>query len=182
MAHYTAKVDPSREKFYLTAAFPYPNSPQHIGHARTYTITDVYARFKRHQGKNVLFPMGFHVTGTPILAMAERIREGDENLLNIFEEIYGIPRDVALSLTDPRELVLFFSREIEEGMKELGLSIDWSRKFYTFDPHFQRFIEWQFRKLKEKGYLKKGSHYIAWSRKLRSPWGPTTRRGMWTRR
>jgi len=165
---YRADVDEGREKFYLTAAFPYPNSPQHIGHARTYTITDVYARFKRHQGKNVLFPMGFHVTGTPILAMAERIKEGDESLLKIFEDIYGIPRDKALALTDPRELVLYFSKEIEEGMKELGLSIDWRRKFYTFDPHFQKFIEWQFRKLKEKGYLKKGSHYIAWSRKLRS--------------
>ena len=79
------------EKFYLTAAFPYPNSPQHIGHGRTYTTTDIYARYMRMKGKNVLFPMAFHVTGTPILAMAKRIAEKDAEILEIFEKIYGIP-------------------------------------------------------------------------------------------
>ena len=67
-----------QHKKYITAAFPYPNSPQHIGHARTYTTTDIYARYWRLRGYNVLFPMAFHVTGTPILAMARRIAEKDE--------------------------------------------------------------------------------------------------------
>ncbi|VVB65457.1 Leucine--tRNA ligase [Candidatus Gugararchaeum adminiculabundum] len=151
-----------REKFYLTAAFPYPNSPQHIGHARTYTTTDVYARFKRMQGKNVLLPMAFHVTGTPILAMAKRIAEKDEELLKIFETIYGIPRGKAAELTDPKELVTYFSKEIEQGMQEMGFSIDWRRKFYTFDPRFNKFIEWQFRKLKRLGFITKGSHPVPW--------------------
>ena len=67
---FEADPDPSRPKFFVTAAFPYPNSPLHMGHGRTYTIADVYARYMRMKGYNVLFPMGFHYTGTPILTMA----------------------------------------------------------------------------------------------------------------
>jgi len=150
------------EKFYLTAAFPYPNSPQHIGHGRTYTTTDIYARYQRMRGKNVLFPMGFHVTGTPILAMAKRIGEKDEEILGIFESVYGIPREVSATLTDPRELVAYFSREIEAGMKEMGYSIDWRRKFYSYDAQFNRFIEWHFAKLEQAGCIKKGEHPVPW--------------------
>ncbi|MBN2477690.1 class I tRNA ligase family protein, partial [Candidatus Micrarchaeota archaeon] len=156
------KVKKGRKKKYLTAAFPYPNSPQHIGHGRTYTTADIYARYLRLKGYNVLFPMAFHVTGTPILAMAKRIAEKDESVLSVFENIYHIDRKTAESLTDPRELVTYFSKEIEEGMKEMGYSIDWRRKFYSFDLHFNKFIQWQFRKLKEKGYIEQGEYPIAW--------------------
>ena len=149
-------------KFYLTAAFPYPNSPQHIGHGRTYTTTDIYARYMRMAGKSVLFPMAFHVTGTPILAMAKRIGEKDEEILSIFEKVYGIPRDVSATLTDPRELVSYFSREIESGMKEMGYSIDWRRKFYSYDAQFNKFIEWQFAKLQDAGFITKGEHPVPW--------------------
>ena len=150
------------EKFYITAAFPYPNSPQHIGHGRTYTTTDIYARYMRMRGRNVLFPMGFHVTGTPILAMAKRIGEKDEEILSIFEKIYGIPRAVSANLTDPRELVAYFSREIESGMREMGYSIDWRRKFYSYDAQFNNFILWHFAKLEQAGYIKKGEHPVPW--------------------
>jgi len=149
-------------KFFLTAAFPYPNSPQHIGHARTYTTTDVYARFMRMKGYNVLFPMGFHVTGTPVLAMAKRIAEGDKEIYEIFKNIYNIPEHIISQLTTPEKLVDYFSKEIELGMREMGFSIDWRRKFYTYDKIFNKFIEWQFLKLNEKGYLKQGSHPVPW--------------------
>jgi leucyl-tRNA synthetase len=149
-------------KFFLTAAFPYPNSPQHIGHARTYTTTDVYARFMRMKGYNVLFPMGFHVTGTPVLAMAKRIAEGDREIYEIFKNIYNIPEHIISQLTTPEKLVDYFSKEIELGMREMGFSIDWRRKFYTYDKMFNKFIEWQFLKLNEKGYLKQGSHPVPW--------------------
>ena len=52
---------PGQKKFFITVAYPYPNSPQHIGHGRTYTIADVHARYKRLRGFNVLFPMAFHL-------------------------------------------------------------------------------------------------------------------------
>jgi len=150
------------EKFYLTAAYPYPNSPQHVGHARTYTTTDIWARYNRMLGKNVLFPMAFHVTGTPIFAMAKRLEEQDEDILNVFELIYDIPREKSKELTDPKELVVFFSKEIEAGMKEIGYSIDWRRKFYTFDERYNHFITWQFLKLNQAGLISKGKHPVPW--------------------
>ncbi len=149
-------------KFMLTPAFPYPNSPQHIGHGRTYTTTDIYARYLRMKGKNVLFPMAFHVTGTPVLAMAKRIAEKDKEILGIFEKAYGISLKTAESLTDPKKLVAYFSNEIEHGMKEMGYSIDWSRKFYSYDAPFNKFIHWQFKKLKNAGYITKGEHPVPW--------------------
>ena len=151
-----------KEKKFITAAFPYPNSPQHIGHARTYTTADIYARYLRMKGYNVLFPMGFHVTGTPILAMAKRIGAKDEDVLSVFESIYGISREKAATLSEPKALVTYFSKEIEQGMKEMGFSIDWRRKFYSYDEKFNKFIQWQFRKMKETGYLVKGEYPIAW--------------------
>jgi len=151
-----------RQKKFITAAFPYPNSPQHIGHARTYTTTDIYARYLRLKGYNVLFPMGFHVTGTPVIAMAQRIAERDPEIIKVFSDIYGISEEKAKTLADPERLVMHFSKEIEDGMREMGYSIDWRRKFYSSDHKFNRFIQWQFRKLKELGYLVKGEYPIAW--------------------
>ncbi|MFH1286009.1 MAG: leucine--tRNA ligase [Candidatus Micrarchaeota archaeon] len=152
----------AQKKFYLTAAFPYPNSPQHIGHARTYTTTDSYARFKRMSGFNVLLPMGFHVTGTPILGMAKRLEARDKEIMDIFTNIYKVPESKLRELTKPEPLVAYFSAEIEQGMKEMGFSIDWRRKFYSYDKIFNAFITWQFEKLKEKELITKGKHPVPW--------------------
>lgn len=159
---YEANVDEKLEKKFITAAFPYPNSPQHIGHGRTYCITDVYVRYLRMKGYNVLFPMGFHVTGTPILAMAKKIKQRDKELIESFEKIYDIPKEKIFELKEPLSLVMYFSNEMEQTMKEMGYGIDWKRKFYTFDKHFNKFIEWQFLKLKELGYLRTGEHPVPW--------------------
>jgi leucyl-tRNA synthetase len=159
---YDPNPEKGREKKYITAAFPYPNSPQHIGHARTYTTTDIYARYWRLRGYNVLFPMAFHVTGTPILAMAKRIEAKDEEVLTVFENIYDISRKTAATLTEPTALVTHFSKEIEAGMKEMGYAIDWRRKFYSFDLKFNKFIEWQFKKLKDQGLIVQGEHAVPW--------------------
>jgi len=75
------EIDPNnKEKKFITVAYPYPNSPQHIGHGRTYTIADVHSRYLRMKGFNVLFPMGFHYTGTPILGMAKRVEANDAGI------------------------------------------------------------------------------------------------------
>lgn len=161
-AHVYEPKDEGGEKKFYTAAFPYPNSPQHIGHGRTYTILDIHARYARLCGKNVLLPMAFHVTGTPILAMAKKVREKDPELLAIFSDIYGIPESRFPELGEPEKLVMYFSQEIEQGMKEMGYAIDWRRKFYTFDAHFNKFIEWHMKKLYEGGLIVKGSHRLAW--------------------
>jgi leucyl-tRNA synthetase len=168
---FEANPDPSRPKFYITVAYPYPNSPQHIGHARTYTLADAYARYMRMKGYNVLLPMAFHYTGTPVLAMARRLAENDQELINDFINVYKVPKEKLKDLTDPLSMARYFHEEIKEGMKRIGYSIDWRREFTTVDPQYSRFIEWQFRKLREKGYIKRGSHPVGWCPKDENPVG-----------
>jgi leucyl-tRNA synthetase len=168
---FEANPDPSKPKFFITVAYPYPNSPQHIGHARTYTLADVYARYMRMRGYNVLLPMAFHYTGTPVLAMAKRLAENDEDLISDFVDVYKVPREKLKELTDPLAMARYFHEEIKEGMRRIGYSIDWRREFTTVDPHYNRFIEWQFYKLREKGYITRGSHPVGWCPKDGNPVG-----------
>lgn len=158
------EADPAlgKPKFFLTVAYPYPNSPQHIGHGRTYTLADVHARYRRMLGYNVLLPMAFHYTGTPILAMMKRLQEGDQELMDTFIRIYRVSPETIKSFNEPINIARYFHNEIREGMREIGYSIDWRREFTTIDPHYNRFIEWQFQKLKEKGYISQGSHPVGW--------------------
>lgn len=157
------EADPrDQKKFFTTVAFPYPNSPFHLGHGRTYVTGDVYARFMRMRGYNVLFPMGFHFTGTPIITMADDVAKGDKDLLDIFQNIYEIPPDVIPKLSDPLFMANYFKEEIKAAMREIGLSIDWRREFTTIDPHFSAFIVWQFSKLQKKGYVVKDTHPVGW--------------------
>ncbi|MEM4699882.1 MAG: leucine--tRNA ligase [Candidatus Nezhaarchaeales archaeon] len=159
---FEADVQPGRPKRFITVAYPYVNSPQHIGHGRTYTLADAYARFLRMRGYNTLFPMAFHYTGTPILAMAKRLASGDEELRELFIKVYKVPREVVDSFTDPLTIAKYFHDEIKRGMMEMGYSIDWRREFTTIDPEYSRFIEWQFHKLREGGFITRGSHPVGW--------------------
>lgn len=168
---FEADPEPERPKWFITVAYPYPNSPQHVGHGRTYTITDIYARFKRMQGFNVLLPMAFHYTGTPILAMSERVASGDRDLINDFVEIYHVPREIVQTFSNPLALAKYFHEEIKQGMKEMGYSIDWRREFTTVDGRYSRFIQWQFKKLSERGFVIRGSHPVGWCPNNESPVG-----------
>jgi len=168
---FEADPEPGRPKFFITVAYPYPNSPQHIGHGRTYTITDVYARYLRMRGYNVLFPMAFHYTGTPILAMSKRLKAGDEELEETFLKIYKVPGEILKGFHEPLNMARYFHREIKDGMREMGYSIDWRREFTTIDPQYSRFIEWQFQKLRDKGLISQGSHPVGWCPSCGSPVG-----------
>lgn len=159
----------SRKKFFVTVAYPYPNSPQHIGHGRTYTLADVHARFKRMSGYNVLFPMGFHYTGTPILGMARRVQEGDKDLIEAFRTLYKVPDEKIKEFSEPVKIADYFHQEIKSGMIEMGYSIDWRREFTTIDPFYNKFIEWQFKKLKEHGLVIQGTHPVGWCPKDQNP-------------
>src|ERR671918_1094770 len=161
--------DPTKQKYLVTVAYPYPNSPQHIGHGRTYTLADVHARYKRMKGYNVLFPMGFHYTGTPILAMSRRLGSGDTDLYNTFRDVYGVPSETIKSFKEPVNIARFFHQEIKEGMKEMGFSIDWRREFTTIDEAFSKFISWQFNLLKKKGLIIQGSHPVGWCPRDQNP-------------
>lgn len=156
------EADADGEKHLLvTAAFPYVNTPQHIGHLRTYGTADLYARYMRLRGYNVLYPMGFHATGTPILAIAKRLAGKDEELIKELRA-FEIPDDEIARMSDPLYCANYILQIDEEGMRLAGLSIDWRRKLKSIEPMFSKMIEWQFQKLKEKGYLTQGSHPVGW--------------------
>jgi leucyl-tRNA synthetase len=163
--------DPSKPKCFITVAYPYPNSPQHVGHGRTYTMADVHARYMRMRGYNTLLPMAFHYTGTPVLAMAKRLADNDRGLISDFINVYKIPREKLKELTEPIAMARYFHQEIKTGMKEIGYSIDWRREFTTVDPHYNRFVEWQFQKLCQHGYISQGSHPVGWCPKDGNPVG-----------
>ncbi len=168
---FEANPDPKKPKCYITVAYPYPNSPQHIGHGRTYTLADVHARYMRMKGYNVLLPMAFHYTGTPVLAMSKRLAENDQDLIDDFLNIYKVPKEKLKEFVEPFKMARYFHEEIKAGMKAIGYSIDWRREFTTIDPHYNRFIEWQFKKLREKGYITRGSHPVGWCPKDGNPVG-----------
>jgi len=149
----------------------YPNGPIHIGHARTYVIPDILARYKRARGYCVLFPMGFHYTGTPILSMAEKISSGDMKYISKLAESFSVDIDVLKKLTDPLRLAKYFHSESKEAMKDYGLSIDWRREFTSIDDEFKAFIRWQFEKLRKKGYIVRGSHPVGWCPRHEMPVG-----------
>ena len=159
----------NKEKKFITVAYPYPNSPQHIGHGRTYTITDVHSRYLRMKGFNVLFPMGFHYTGTPILGMSKRVEAGDTEIIDGLKNIYNVSDEAIKTFVEPIKIANYFHQEIKAGMIEMGYSIDWRREFTTIDPAYQKFIEWQINTLKEKNLIIQGSHPVGWCPKDQNP-------------
>jgi leucyl-tRNA synthetase len=158
-----------KEKKFITVAYPYPNSPQHIGHGRTYTLADVHARYYRMKGYNVLFPMGFHYTGTPILGMAKRVEANDPEIIDGLKNIYHVSDEDIKSFVEPIKIADYFHEEIKAGMIEMGYSIDWRREFTTIDPAYQKFIEWQINILREKNLIIQGSHPVGWCPKDQNP-------------
>src|SRR4029078_799769 len=166
---FQANIDQTRKKYFVTVAYPYPNSPQHIGHGRTYTLADAHARYMRMKGYNVLFPMGFHYTGTPILGMSRRIESEDKELLQTFRNIYHVSDVTIKSFVEPVKIASYFHNEIKLGMKEMGYSIDWRREFTTIDKVYSKFISWQFRTLLKKGLIAQGSHPVGWCPKDQNP-------------
>ncbi len=174
---FEADPEPGRRKFFITVAYPYPNAPQHIGHGRTYTLTDVHARYMRMRGYNVLFPMAFHYTGTPVLAMTKRLREGDRELIETLLKVYKVPEEDLPKLETPLGMARYFHEELRRGMKEMGYSIDWRREFTTIDPYYNKFIEWQFDRLRRGGFITQGSHPVGWCPNCGNPVGQHDTKG-----
>ncbi|MCS4541160.1 MAG: leucine--tRNA ligase [Euryarchaeota archaeon] len=143
----------------------------HIGHARTYTIPDVVARFKRAQGYAVLFPMAWHVTGTPIIGISKRIEKKDEFAIEVYNKVHGVPKDILMTFTDPFKLVDYFSKVSKQDIGSLGCSIDWRRVFTTTDLAYQRFIQWQYNKLHQQGLVIKGTFRVKWCPSCKNPVG-----------
>lgn len=156
-----------KEKFFMTIPYPYVSGPLHVGHGRTYTAGDVIARFKRMKGFQVLLPMAFHITGTPVLAISARIAEKDSEAIRMYLEYVKIyekdeekAKKIVESFVEPWNVVNYFSQKIIEDFKSIGFSLDFSRAFTTGDKEYNKFIQWQFKKYRKKRYLTQGAYPI----------------------
>ncbi len=166
------EANPSdRQKFYITVAYPYPSGAMHVGHGRTYIVPDVIARFWRMRGREVLYPMAFHVTGAPVIGISKRIARGDQKAVTLYRDLYKVPEQTLKEFVDPLAIVRHFSEEYARVMKECGLSIDWRRRFTTVDPTYSKFIEWQWKHLHEGGHVLKGAHPVRYCPQCENPVG-----------
>jgi leucyl-tRNA synthetase len=159
-----------RERFYITVAYPYPSGAMHVGHARTYTVPDIIARFKRMQGFNVLFPMAWHVTGTPIIGALNRLKSGEEKQLHVLRDIYHLSDADLKKMQVPMDYAQYFIKNhYQKGMNRMGYTIDWRRQFTTNDPHYNQFVTWQYNSLYKNGLVKEGKHPVKWCTKEKNP-------------
>jgi leucyl-tRNA synthetase len=128
-----------KQKFYLLEMFPYPSGAGlHMGHALNYTIGDIYARFKRMNGFNVLYPMGYDALGLP--AENASIKDG----------------------THPEEYTKASMKNFMRQQKMLGLSYDWSRMINTSSPDYYKWDQWIFLKMLEKGLAYQKEAAVNW--------------------
>ncbi len=133
------KEDPKKPKFYCLEMYPYPSgSSMHMGHVRNYTIGDIYARFKRMNGFNVLYPMGYDAFGLPA-------------------ENAAIKNNI-----HPRAYTEKAIATIKQQQKELGLSYDWSRQLASCDLDYYKWNQWFFLKFLEKGIAYRKKAPINW--------------------
>jgi len=168
---FEADPDPNKKKVFVTFPYPYINGPLHVGHAFTASRVDVYARFKRMQGYNVLFPWSWHWTGQPLLGASQRVAKGDEALVKVLREVDGVPEKELEKFVDPIYMATYYTNESRIAAKRAGFSVDWRREFNTSMPTFQKFVTWQYESLRAKGYVTRGTHPVVWCPKCKSPTG-----------
>lgn len=158
------EVDPDKDAddvTFVTVAYPYPNGAMHIGHVRTYTVPDVYARYRRLRGDQVLYPMAWHVTGTPIVGAVERLKKREPEQVRILSEVFEVDEEDFPELETPMGFARYFIENYyKHSMKLLGLSIDWRREFTTNDPAYREFISWQYETLRSRGLLEQDTHPV----------------------
>lgn len=170
---FEAEPDPTQKKCMVTFPFSYMNGPLHVGHGFTATRVDAYARFKRMQGYNVLFPWAWHWTGETIAGASERVKTGDKDFIRALTEVDGVSEEDLQKFVEPAYMAAYYTKESREAVKRLGFSIDWRREFHTTSlcPTFSKFVEWQCERLREKGYIIKGTYPVVWCPHDESPTG-----------
>jgi len=136
---FEVKEDPKKPKYYVLEMFPYPSGDGlHMGHALNYVIGDVYSRFKKMNGFNVLHPMGYDALGLPA-------------------ENAAIKAD-----THPEKYTQKAIKNYISQQKSIGISYDWSRMVNTADPNYYKWDQWIFLKMLEKGIAYKKKSAVNW--------------------
>jgi len=121
---YKVDIDTEKPKFYVLDMFPYPSGAGlHVGHPLGYIASDIYSRYKRHKGFNVLHPMGFDAYGLPA-------------------EQYAIKTGQHPAITTEVNI-----KRYKEQLGKIGFSYDWSREVRTSDPKYYKWTQWVFTKL-----------------------------------
>jgi leucyl-tRNA synthetase len=160
------EIDRKKKKFFCNFPYPYINGYSHIGHLFSIMRVEAFARYKRAKGFNVLFPQGWHITGSPIINAAKRIKDKEPKQIKIMKDM-GIKTNEIKKFEKPEYWVKFFAPEYKKDYKSIGMSLDWRREFFTtsLNPYYDKFIQWQFNKLKEKNYCVQGSFPVVWDPK-----------------
>lgn len=128
---YEVKIDHSKPKFYVLDMFPYPSGAGlHVGHPLGYIASDIYSRYKRLKGFNVLHPMGFDSFGLPA-------------------EQYAIQTGQHPAITTEANIKTYISQ-----LKKIGFCYDWSREVRTSDPAYYKWTQWIFMELFKSWYNK----------------------------
>ena len=128
-AVYKTDVDNSRPKFYVLDMFPYPSGAGlHVGHPLGYIASDIYARYKRLRGFNVLHPMGYDAYGLPA-------------------EQYAIQTGQHPEVTTKKNIARY-----REQLDKIGFCYDWSRELKTCDPEYYKWTQWAFKRMFEHYY------------------------------
>ena len=135
---YKVTEDSSKPKWYALTMFPYTSGDLHIGHWYAMAPSDVYARYKRLQGFNVLHPMGFDAFGLPA-------------------ENAAIKRGI-----HPREWTMANIENMRRQLKSMGAIYDWDREVITCDPEYYKWTEWFFIKLFEHDLAYRGKAPVNW--------------------
>ena len=129
---YKVTEDENRKKFYVLNMFPYPSGAGlHVGHPLGYIASDIYARYKRLQGFNVLNPMGYDAYGLPAEQYAIQTGQHPEKTTNDNINRY------------------------REQLDKIGFSFDWSREVRTCDPVYYKWTQWAFQKMYNSFYCNK---------------------------
>ncbi|MFX0082712.1 MAG: leucine--tRNA ligase [Candidatus Hodarchaeota archaeon] len=164
---FEANPDPNKKKIFITCPYPYTSGPSHIGHGRSFINADVFARYYRAKGYNVLYPMAFHITATPVLAVSSSIERKEQATIERMKEYVSLHtkdkkkiQDIIEGFNDPWNIVNYFSSTFKFDFKSFGMSNDWRREFTTGDKLYNKFIEWQYFRLYDKGYIEKGEYPI----------------------
>lgn len=134
----SADTDDGRPRRYIATMYPYPSGDLHMGHAETYSIGDVIARFARLRGANVLHPIGWDSFGLPA-------------------ENAALQRHL-----DPRDWT-YGNIEVQAGsFRDLGMSFDWRTRLHTSDPGYYRWNQYLFLKMYERGLAYRRSAPVNW--------------------
>jgi leucyl-tRNA synthetase len=135
---YETSDDSPLPKWYSLTMYPYPSGTLHVGHWYAFVVPDVFARFQRMHGYNVLFPMGFDAFGLPAenAAIRENIHPAESTFANI-EKMRG-------------------------QYSQMGAMIDWRREVITCVPEFYRWNQWIFLEMLERGLAYRQEGPVWW--------------------